>query len=198
MKAWDFEDIISRIQFDRWIFGVPTLFTLVSHGDSDHDPLKSAFAFPEPLVHSENYEPEKRSLNKTFVMEGHLINVKGVKVIPVGPKYLSHLIKSQVQRLHAYWWFLIIKGRAALFVGDIYAQEIPLLRRLLEIASNLDILLLPSYGCMEPGTHGVAYKEQLKEEIASIAKEQKERGALLYALPHPVAPDWADRAANIV
>mgnify|MGYP000032263942 CR=1 FL=1 len=194
--------LIVSIQFDRWIFGFPTRFTLVSHEDVDHDPLKSSFRFPEPLIYSDNYVPRMGAKRKTFssiyISEGSLAVIKRVKVTPVGPRTLSRLIGIRVRRLHAFWWFLATRDLLVLFVGDLYASEIELLGKLLDEVSDLDAVLLVSYGGMAPPKHGVRYRDQMMVEIGELARREKEKGRILYGLPHPVIPEWADRSAQRV
>jgi len=195
----ELNSLISSIQFDRWIFGFPTRFTLVSHKDRDHDPLQSSLSFPEPLIYSDNYTPTgsaRRIYRNTYVGDGTPLRVKKTNVTPIGPKTLSRLTGTQVWSLHAFWWFIATKEHLVLFVGDLYVSEIPLLATLLEKVPNLDALVLVSYGGMNPPTHGVKYRDQLKNEIAAIAKREKMKGRIIYGLPHPLIPDWADRSAH--
>ena len=105
-------------------------FTVKSHEDQDHDPLKSNFDFPEPLVYSDNCTPGKRGIKKTvyssiYIGDGTSAVVKRVKLTPVGPRTLSRLIGVHVWRLHAFWWFVATKDVLLLFVGDLYCDEIP-------------------------------------------------------------------------
>jgi len=195
--------LVGSIQFDRWVFGFPTLFTVKSHEDQDHDPLKSNFDFPEPLVYSDNCTPGKRGIKKTvyssiYVGDGTSAVVKRVKLTPVGPRTLSRLIGVHVWRLHAFWWFVATKDVLLLFVGDLYCDEIPLLRRLLEAVPNLDALLLVSYGGLNPPSHGVGYRDQMVVELGDLAEREREKGRVVYALPHPLVPRWAMRAAQRV
>ena len=48
-----------------------------------------------------------------------------------------------------------------MFVGDLYASEIELLGKLLDEVSDLDAVLLVSYGGMAPPKHGVRYRDQV-------------------------------------
>jgi len=195
--------LVGSIQFDRWVFGFPTLFTIKSHEDEDHDPLRSTFDFPEPLVYSDNCIPGKRGIRKAswsgfYISDGTSAVVKRVKLTPVGPRTLSRLTGIQVWKLHAFWWFVATKDALLLFVGDLYAHEIALLEKLLDAVSNLDALLLVSYGGMNPPSHGVAYRDQLMVELGTLAEAEKRKGRIVYALPHPLVPKWAERAAQRV
>jgi hypothetical protein len=194
--------LISSIQFDRWIFGFPTLFTVVSHRDADHDPLRSIFNYPEPLIYSDNYTPKpvfgRRSLSFIYIQEGNSEIVRSVKVTPVLRRTLSRLLGIRVYRLHACWWFLATKEFLILFIGELDAPEIPILSKLLDKVQGLDALLLPSYGGMNPPAHQVAYRDELKVEVAKLAKRERAKGRALYGLPHPVIPEWAEMSAQRV
>lgn len=193
----EIEKLIGGIQFDRWIFGYPTRFTLASHCHTDHDPLESSFDFPEPLVHSRNYTP-KKSVNALILNDGDREKIGGTFVSALGPKTLSRLTGLTISRLHAYWWIISTKKFLILFVGELDAPEISILSKLLDNIPNMDAILLPSYGGINPPAHYASFRNQLKNEIALLAKREKEKGRLVYALPHPISPDWAGLCARRV
>lgn len=193
----EIERLIGSIQFDRWIFGYPTRFTLTSHGHTDHDPLESSFDFPEPLVHSRNYVPQK-SVNALLLNDGEREKVNGTFVSALGPKAVSRLTGLAVPRLHACWWIISTKRLLVLFVGELDAPEIPILNKLLDNIPNMDAVLLPSYGGINPPAHRTSFRDELKNEITTLVKKEKEKDRFVYALPHPVLADWAVLCARRV
>ena len=82
--------------------------------------------------------------------------------------------------------------------GERQISEIELLSKLLDEVSDLDAILLVSYGGMTPPKHGVRYRDQMMVEIGELTRREKEKGRILYGLPHPVIPEWADRSAQRV
>jgi hypothetical protein len=197
MDKDELDRFIGSIQFDRWVFGFPTRFTLVSHGDRDHDPLESSFRFPEPLIHSGNYIPRK-SVNGWMLRDGDRDKFEGVVVSALGPRTVSRLTGVKVSWLHACWWMLSTKKLLVLFVGELDGPEVPLLAKLLENLANVDAILLPSYGGINPPAHRVSHRDQLKNEVALLAEKERKKGRFVYALPHPVLPDWSERCARRV
>lgn len=193
----EIEKLLGSIQFDRWIFGYPTRFTLASHCHTDHNPLESSFDFPEPLVHSRNYTP-KKTVNALMLNDGDREKIGGTYVSALGPKTITRLTGLTVPHLHSCWWIISTKRLLILFVGELDAPETPVLSKLLDNIPNLDAVLLPSYGGINPPAHNSTHRDQLKNEIASLAVKEKEKGHLVYALPHPVLPDWAGLCARRV
>ena len=141
---------------------------------------------------------KRKTYSSIYISEGSSAVIKRVKVTPVGSRTLSRLIGIRVRRLHAFWWFLATRDLLVLFVGDLYASEIELLGKLLDEVSDLDAVLLVSYGGMAPPKRGVRYRDQMMVEIGELARREKEKGRILYGLPHPVIPEWADRSAQRV
>jgi len=85
-----------------------------------------------------------------------------------------------------------------LFVGELDVADISVLFKLLELMPHLDAVLLPSYGGINPPAHGSNFRDELKDKITTLAVSAKNKGRLVYALPHPVVPDWAEFYANRV
>ncbi len=193
----EIEKLLGSIQFDRWIFGYPTRFTLTSHCHTDHDPLASSFDFPEPLIYSKNYTP-KKSVNALMLNDGDREKIGGTFVSALGPKTLSRLTGLTITRLHACWWIISTKKLLILFVGELDAPEIPMLSKLLDNIPNMDAVLLPSYGGINPPAHRSSFRDELKNGIALLSRKEKEKDRFVYALPHPVIPDWAGLCARRV
>jgi len=213
-KVDEIETLLAEIQFDRWVFGFPTKFTVVSHGHVDHDPIRHIngleFDFPEPLIFGERYanawvrhqefarkrvEGPVRFPAHYPLRDGVSVRVKGVKITCLGPNTVAKYVGIQGKvQLHADWWLLATRKLLVLFVGELNLPEIPLLDRLLH-SPQIDAVLLPSYGKIEPPKHGVSKPEELAEAVKNLALQLKARGKSVYALPHPVTPDWALKSA---
>jgi len=199
--------LVGSIQFDRWLFGFPTLFTIVSHGHQDHDPFKGAMGFPEPLVFGSKFkerfvervrEMTRGRLPDHFSLsDGDFTTIKRVRVRCLGRESIARLSCVEVEWFHADWWVFSTKRVMVLFVGELDGPELPALSSLLDRVPNLDAVLLPSYGRMEDlRRHRLADPDQLRREVAEIAEKERGKGRLVYGLPHPVIPGWADRVAQ--
>lgn len=119
-------------------------------------------------------------------------------VSSLGPKTISRLTGLTVSHLHACWRIISTKRLLILFVGELDAPETPMLSKLLDGIPNMDAVLLPSYGGVNPPARNSSYRDQLKNEITALAVKEKRKGRLVYALPHPVLPDWAELCARRV
>jgi len=108
-KGESVEELIGGIQFDRWIFGYPTRFTLISHGHTDHDPLASSFNFPQPLIYCPKTYAPKRNANALRLQDGEKEKIDDIIVSALGPKTLTKLTGLTISRLHACWWILSTK-----------------------------------------------------------------------------------------
>ena len=196
-KRDEIEKLLAEIQFDRWIFGFPTWFTVVSHGHRDHDPFGTSF--PQPLVFSLNYRPRWRRLEHVeavYIGEGVTRKIKGVRLTPIGPRVLSQILNTNIHWLHACWWLLRYKKVSALFIGELDVGEVGFLKKLLE-RIRCDALLLPAYGGIR-SAHGATEPMELSRLIENLALEEKGKGTFIYALPHPVSPSWAERCAVLL
>ena len=203
----EIENLIVSIQFDRWVFGFPTRFTIVSHKHKDHDPFSGSISFPEPLIFGEKFrerfaqrvsEIRRGKLPDHFnLSDGDFTTIKNVRVRCLGHNSVFRLSRTETDFLHADWWVLSTKKIMVLFVGELDGAELPALSKLLEEAKELDALLLPSYGKIENfNTHRLSDPEQLQREIAELAERERRKGRAVFALPHPVIQKWCDRAAN--
>ena len=199
--------LVGNIQFDRWIFGVPTRFTVVSHGHEDHDPFRGAMSFPEPLIFGwkfkERFAERVREMIKGKLpdhfnlSDGDFTTVGRVRVRCLGRESIIRLSRVDVEWFHADWWVLSTKRVVVLFVGELDGPELPALSGLLDEVSNIDAVMLASYGRIKDMyRHRLTDPEQLQREVAEIAERERERGRLVYALPHPVVPRWADMVAH--
>jgi L-ascorbate metabolism protein UlaG (beta-lactamase superfamily) len=198
VKGESVEELIGGIQFDRWIFGYPTRFTLISHGHTDHDPLASSFNFPQPIIYCPKTYTPKRNANALRLQDGEKEKIGDIIVSALGSKTLTRLTGLTISRLHACWWIISTKKLLVLFVGELDVADISVLSKLLELIPHLDAVLLPSYGGINPPAHGSSFRDELKDKIATLAISAKNKGCLVYALPHPVVPDWAEFYANRV
>ena len=203
----EIEKLIGSIQFDRWVFGFPTRFTIASHKHQDHDPFRGSMLFPEPLIFGEKFrerfaerinEMQRGKLPDHFnLSDGDFTTIKNIRVRCLGRESLTRLSQTEVVHPHADWWVLSTKKFMVLFVGELDGIELKPLSKLLEEAIELDAILLPSYGRIDNfNTHRLSDPEQLQREIAEIAESERRKGRILFALPHPVIPKWADRVAN--
>jgi len=200
--------LISDIQFDRWIFGFPRFFTLVSHGHMDHDPFRGSMSFPEPIIFGwwfrERFaevirETVRGKLPDHFSLsDGDFVTVSRIRARCLGRRSIIRLTGIEIDQLHADWWVLSTKKFLILFVGELDGPELPILSKLLDEASNIDAVMLPSYGGMNQQHHRLTDSEQLRREVEKIARREVEKDRFLYALPHPVVPEWADRVARRV
>jgi len=207
VKREEIEKLIGSIQFDRWIFGFPTRFTIVSHKHQDHDPFSGSMSFPEPLIFGWKFkdrfaervsEMVRGKLPEHFnLSDGDFTTIGHVRVRCLGRENIARLSRVEIEQLHADWWVLSTKKYMVLFVGELDGTELSALSKLLEEAPEVDAVMFPSYGRIENfSTHRLTDPEQLQRDIAEIAERERRKGRLVYALPHPVIPKWADRIAH--
>jgi len=199
----EIDRLVSDIQFDRWIFGFPRFFTLVSHGHMDHDPFRGCMSFPEPIIFGWKFrerfaevarETVRGKLPDHFSLsEGDFVSVARIRVRCLGRGSVMRLTGIEIDRLHADWWVLSTKKFLILFVGELDGPELPILAKILNEASNIDAVILPSYGGMSRQHHRLTDPDQLRREVGKTAKREREKGRLVYALPHPISPEWADK-----
>jgi len=99
--------LVGSIQFDRWVFGFPTRFTLVSHGHKDHDPFRASISFPEPVIFGWKFkerfaecvrEMVKGKLPDHFCLsDGDFTTVGHVRVRCLGRESVVRLSRVEVE-----------------------------------------------------------------------------------------------------
>ncbi|MEM3426327.1 MAG: hypothetical protein QXI42_11100 [Thermoproteota archaeon] len=164
--------------------------------------------FPEPIVFGSRFRKRfldvvgksaVRRISFFSLSDGDCLTVKGVRVRCLGPRSVGKLSGVRVDFLHADWWAVSTKQTLTLFVGELDGTEVHVLSKLLDNVSNVDDLILPSYGGIKSlQSHNLSYPKQLQDEISILALKEKKKGRRVYALPHPVSPSWADAVAVFV
>ena len=207
-KVDEIETLLAEIQFDRWVFGFPRC-TVVSHGHKDHDPFQASVSLAEPLIFGskfvDRFSEVARSMRKLpdheRLSDGEfteiVLNRRRVRFRCLGRRSFSKLTGIGLDRLHADWWAISTKSLLVIFVGELDGVELPLLSKLLEDYPNIDAAVLPSYGQIKDiAKHRMKDPDELRREVAKIAWREREKGRLIYTLPHPVAPEWSVKTAH--
>lgn len=185
------------LQFDTW--RAPStaspFLTVVSHSHRDHVPKHAG----QMVIHK--YWADRPNIRgkKPIIADGQplvfsLGRRKKIAVRALTPGDISRMINQDVRNLHATWWLIKEGNDTTLFVGDFNAGEPEIARELLDslAAQGIQIsrIAIPAYGGVNG--HNTGNSAQLSGEVEELAAFARARGIKVTALPHPVAPSWAD------
>ena len=193
---------LKSVQLDRWTFGGLNDIGVVSHCHEDHDPtIQNCTFVPETIfVHDSHYR-NVRNPARTSVRSVDPRRGRRIKGRVYGYPFLARDLKRALNieapdgYLHAAWWVFRKGSRTAVFIGELDAPEVEVMLKFIEKIKP-EIVVLPSYGEMKFNVHRTQYPEELAEKIEKAAGELKKKGIEVWALPHPITPEWADEVAQ--
>jgi len=190
--------ILVSVQWDCWRFFLPAKplvklhVAVESHGDLDHwhSNLRRKDLV---LVPWKLRIPDKYASLKNIVRVDRSIRVSKLKFTCLDLWTLKRLLQEEIKQPHAFWWLAESENAKVLFVGDVDAEDVSILRSTIHVMHQqkvaLHSVLLPSYGGVT--THGARNPTEISQLIKEIAQELQ-GCVVLGALPHPVHAEWAN------
>lgn len=192
------------LQFDHWVIpSASPLCSLMSHDDFDHNP-GTCESFVPPIIVGSRFARDLQT-QYTEVRPNGSERFGGITFwLNYNRQLQVQGINPRISRFHSDWWYVSDEKSKVgiLFIGNIDFPEVaiiePFVDYILDTAKRaLNAILLPSYGGVAAGLHGVpegANSLALQQSIENVVKsiKAKRNGLRFAALPHPINASWSD------